>query len=471
MNFYDLLKARAAALGDKIFLHVDGQSLSYAEFLKVVDGATGEVGFSQHAAKFLRKQKFNRSNAFEVKTSGSTSAPKTLTRTFDSWTDFFPIQNKIFQIDASAQVFMHGSLDFTGNLNTFLAVMHAGGSVVTTDKFSPRRWLKLIERATNIYLVPAKLALLTDGEPIKNIRTIFTGSQVLTAAQSRALLKKFPNAEIILYYGASELSFVTYKKITADNAADVQNLGKPFDGVKVFVRDGLIYVDTPFRAENIPTPATVGDRGRIERGELIFEGRGEDFINRGGVKVSALAVEQKIAAIAGVEAAAVVKIPDNLRGDNFIAYVVGRVDKKTIRQALTPAESPKEIIFVDALPLNSSGKVDKKSLEQLKQLLADKDNGHADKQRADVSRAFGDSHLRAEMCADNHADAHWQRVSEIDKPQARKDNRGGEVAGEIGGAGIGGGSEETVAHCKIQEQHKRPRARSEEAVVETERED
>ena len=39
MNFYDLLKARAAALGDKIFLHVDGQSLSYADFLRAVDGA------------------------------------------------------------------------------------------------------------------------------------------------------------------------------------------------------------------------------------------------------------------------------------------------------------------------------------------------------------------------------------------------------------------------------------------------
>ena len=119
-------------------------------------------------------------------------------------------------------------------------------------------------------------------------------------------MKKFPNAEIFLYYGASELSFVTYKKITAENAADVQNLGKPFDGVKIFIRDGKIFVDTPFRAENISNPATVGDRGFInERGELIFEGRGEDFINRGGVKISALTIENKISAIDGVEAAAV----------------------------------------------------------------------------------------------------------------------------------------------------------------------
>ena len=61
-------------------------------------------------------------------------------------------------------------------------------------------------------------------------------------------------------------------------------------------------------------------------------------------------------------AAAVVKVPDEIRGENFFAFVVGNVDKKIIRQALTPAELPREIIFVDELPLNSSGKVDKQRL-------------------------------------------------------------------------------------------------------------
>ena len=147
-------------------------------------------------------------------------------------------------------------------------------------------------------------------------------------------------------------------------AAEVQNLGKPFDGIKIFIRDDKIFVDTPFHAENIPNPATVGDFGRIVDGNLIFLGRGEDFINRGGVKISALSVENKISAIEGVKSVAVVKIPDNLRGENFLAYVVGDLDKKIIRQALEPAELPKEIIFVDDLPLNSSGKVDKKNFRR-----------------------------------------------------------------------------------------------------------
>ena len=369
MNFYDLLRGRAETQGDKIFLQVDEKFFTRRDFLNAVDTQAGSGKFFTQAVNFFAAQKFNRSNAFEVKTSGSTDAPKILRRTFDSWLGFFPIQNKIFRVDASSKVFMHGSLDFTGNLNTLLAVLHAGGSVVTTDKFAPKTWLELVKDATNVYLVPAKLILLAAGKPLENVRSIFTGSQVLTEAQSLALMKKFPAAEIFLYYGASEQSFITYKKISADNAGDVQNLGKPFDGIKIFIRGGLIYVDTPFAVEGVGNPSTVGDAGFLNAdGDLIFLGRGEDFINRGGVKLYASAVEQKLLTIGGVEAAAVVKVEDNLRGENFIAYVVGNVDKKIIRQALTPVESPKEIIFVKSLPLNASGKVDKPALKAGEQM-------------------------------------------------------------------------------------------------------
>ena len=371
MNFYDLLKAQAQIFGDKTFLQVDSRTFSYKNFFYAVEGSEhcknffyGGKFFSQ-AVNFFAAQKNNPSDVFSVATSGSTSAPKILQRTFDSWNDFFPTQNQIFRVDATSRLFMHGDLNFTGNLNTFLAVLSAGGSIVTTDKFAPKTWLELLKTATNIYLVPTKLTLLSKGAPLDNIRAIFTGSQVLTESQSLALMKKFPAAEIFLYYGASELSFITYKKISADNAGDVRNLGKPFDGVKIFIRDGLIYVDTPYRVEGIKNPATVGDAGFIdERGDLIFLGRGEDFINRGGVKIFASAVESKLLSIDGVNAAAVVKVGDKVRGENFIAYLVGDADKKLIRQSLTPAESPKEIIFVESLPLNASGKVDKKILAE-----------------------------------------------------------------------------------------------------------
>lgn len=102
---------------------------------------------------------------------------------------------------------------------------------------------------------------------------------------------------------------------------------------------------------------------------MIFEGRGDDFINRGGVKVYSAEIEHKLMAIEGIKAAAVIKVPDAIRGENFLAYVVGNANKKTIRQALSPAESPREIIFIKSLPLNYSGKIDK-NLHKIKRLHA-----------------------------------------------------------------------------------------------------
>lgn len=138
MNFYDLLKARAEIFGDKIFLQVDAQTYTYDDFLNAVDDSATDGKFFTQAVNFFAAQKFNPTNVFEVKTSGSTDAPKILRRTFESWADFFPTQNKIFRVDESSRLFMHGDLNFTGNLNALLSILYAGGSVVTTDKFAPK---------------------------------------------------------------------------------------------------------------------------------------------------------------------------------------------------------------------------------------------------------------------------------------------------------------------------------------------
>lgn len=388
-NYYDLLQFRAGECGDKIFLQVDNDKYTYAEFLKLVDeceidsNLIADKDFLAQSVKFFAAQRHNKKpvllhgdirNAVDdtggvddvlgVLTSGTTGNPKIYYRSYQSWAGFFAEQNKIFGVDTTSKLFLHGSLSFTGNLNVFLAVMYAGGTVITSRSFGLRTWLKLIEAATNIYLVPTKLRLLTPTMPLTNIRNIFSGSQILTASQSLSLLSNFPNAELILYYGASELNYITYKKICAANVDEVDNLGKPFSGVKVDIRDGLIYVDTKFHVSGITTPYSVGDYGHFDAdGNLIFEGRGNDFINRGGYKLSASNIEMKLMSIAQIRAAAVVKVHDDIRGDDFQAYVVADCDvRKKIRQTLMPIEMPSKIIFVDELPLNDRGKVDKSRL-------------------------------------------------------------------------------------------------------------
>ena len=55
-----------------------------------------------------------------VLTSGTTGIPRLWFRSFESWYDFFPVQNQIFGISEDTRMFVHGSLAFTGNLNLYL---------------------------------------------------------------------------------------------------------------------------------------------------------------------------------------------------------------------------------------------------------------------------------------------------------------------------------------------------------------
>lgn len=412
MNFYDMLKERAD--DEKIFLRVDDRTFTYKKFFETVNAAADKIddngsnvyiaadNFLDQAIQFFAVQalgrrpiilhhdnqmpsttsRANADDAIGVLSSGSGGRPKILFRTFDSWASFFPIQNKIFSVNQNSAVFIHGSLSFTGNLNVLLATVSAGGSIVTSDKFSVRAWNDLIDGCSNMYLVPTKLNLIaSSNRSIETVKTIFTGSQAVGDKLRAQLQKKFPNAGLILYYGASELNYITYKIV--DGAIDANNVGRAFDGIAIDIINGLIYVNSPWGISGLKMPCTVGDAGHLNgEGELILEGRGDNFINKGGYKINSERIENILQSIEGIAQSAVLKIHDERRGDDFIAFVVPTVDQclieKKIRRCLKPVEQPAKIIFVDHIPLNDRGKVDRsrliKSAAVADSLLADVGN-------------------------------------------------------------------------------------------------
>ena len=303
-----------------------------------------------------------------VLTSGSTGIPKVLFRTYESWASFFPIQNKVFNITSNSRMFFNGPLSFTGNLNSILGVIYEKGTLISVSGFNPRKWLKALEdfKATNIYLVPAKLKALVQviDSPLLFVKNIFTGSQQLFGDLSEKLRFSFKNAEIIIYYGASELNYITYTNIETLKKKPL-SLGKAFKDVNVFMKDGYIYIDTKYHVEGMSSPCTVYDVGYIdEDGDLIFQGRKND-----GIKISTLKIENEIKKIKEIKNAVVDTYEDENKGKEIIAYIVlnDKISKAEIKSKLNErlmnSEIPKKIIFLDEIPLNDSGKVDKKLLK------------------------------------------------------------------------------------------------------------
>lgn len=326
----------------------------------------------KEAAKDKSINEMQQKACMGVLSSGSTGAPKVLYRSYESWADFFAVQNKHFLIKEQTPVFFNGYLAFTGNLNTFLGTLYAGGSLVTIVNLNPRQWVQSIieDHIAVIYLVPTKLKLLTKvmKQSVHSLQCIFTGSQLVGASLYEKLRLRFPKADIVLYYGATELNYITYLK-NEEIKSEPLSVGKPFEGIHVTVQAHKIYVDTQYSVLGLTMPYTLGDMGYFNQsGYLIFEGREGDMINKGGFKISSTKVERALRQIQEVEEAVVLPYEDACKGYEIAAFLVlnKKLSKeeirKTLRANLGDLEIPKKIIFVAQIPLKSSGKVDRRKL-------------------------------------------------------------------------------------------------------------
>lgn len=316
----------------------------------------------------------NQGAVFGVLTSGSTSTPKTLFRTYQSWADFFPIQNEIFQIDSKTILYLQGSFSFTGNLNMVLGVLSVGGTLVGCSHLRPKIWIREIETlgVTHLYLIPSKLSALT--LQIKNkiigVQKILSGSQLLDERTVRKLEGSFPQSDIILYYGASEMNYVSW--LTGKEILQKpESVGIPFPQVKVWIENDEIFVDSEYMAMGIPRPYTVGDRGQInETGEIIFQGRGEDQFNIRGNQVSKIKILKFMKGIPEIREAEIISFSDEKNEVRLAAFLAADPEKKAkiikdLKKWLCPWEMPSRFFFFSELPMTSTGKIDRYQLLKL----------------------------------------------------------------------------------------------------------
>jgi long-chain acyl-CoA synthetase len=257
------------------------------------------------------------------------------------------------------------------------SVLYAGCTLVVSERFSCRQWLEMIERyrVSVLYLVPAKLKTLTRyvKRDYLSVKMILAGSQLLGARTAEKLKKFFPESEVILYYGASELNYITWLSYE-EVLRFPDSVGKPVPGVKVWVKDGLIYIDTPYHVEGLQQSCTLHDTGYFnEEGYLMFNGRENDIINKGGFKISCTKIENALCSLPEVTQAVVLPYEDEGRGQEAAAFLVCETEfsrqelRQRLRQLLMQQEMPKTILFLKEIPLNSRGKTDKKTLQAMLQ--------------------------------------------------------------------------------------------------------
>jgi acetyl-CoA synthetase len=119
-----------------------------------------------------------------------------------------------------------------------------------------------------------------------------------------------------------------------------------------------------------------GDQGKMdEDGYLWYQGRSDDVIKSAGYRIGPAEIESCLVKHPAVANAAVIGKPDETRGAIIKAFIVLQpgqapsqwlIDEiqKHVRGRLAPYEYPREIEFIDALPMTTTGKVQRKELRK-----------------------------------------------------------------------------------------------------------
>lgn len=292
-------------------------------------------------------------------TSGTGGRQRSVVRTTDSWVDSFDHVTHLLGLDSRSRVWVPGPLEATMNLFSAVHAAHVGASVQRTP-----------DGATHATLTPAALTRsLAHGTEVTGMHVLVAGDRLGQTARDAALDRGV--ARVSHYYGAAELSFVAW----GSHAGDL----RPFPGVAVQSRDGLLWVRSPYLCRGYDGPdgplsrgtdgfVTVGDRGVIEDGLVRVHGRGTDTVTTAGATVLVADVEQALEHATG-HRVVVLGVPHPDLGQVLCAALVDPTALEAVRDAardvLEPAHRPRRWVAVEELPLTPAGKVDRDRLAAL----------------------------------------------------------------------------------------------------------
>ncbi len=266
------------------------------------------------------------------------------------------------------------SLGHVGGLALVHRAAHVGCTLVVRGRFSTEVLVELIdhEGLTHASLVPTMLRRLLDMRGDRTVPSTLRGLLIGGAAAGGALVPEgvergYP---IALTYGLTEAGSQVATAPPALVAEKPGTVGLPLDVVEVRIQDdGEILVRGPTvspGATNTEGWLATGDVGRLDDdGHLWISGRISDRIVTGGVTVDPRSVELVLEELPGVSAAAVAGLPDDDWGETVVALVVSEPDTDPeeligrARERLSASELPRRVEFIDALPVNANGKIDR----------------------------------------------------------------------------------------------------------------
>lgn len=287
-----------------------------------------------------------------------------------------------------------------GFLHATIAMM-LGSTLVLRRRFKPATVLADIEkhRATAIVVVPVMLSRMLDEldktspkPDLSSLRIVFvSGSQLGAELATRALKELGP----VVYnlYGSTEVAYATIAR-PQDLSKNPATVGPVVKGMKVKILDdngnelpqgevGRIFVGNffPFQGytggggkQIIDGLLSSGDVGYFDEDGLLYvSGRDDEMIVSGGENVFPAEIEDLVSGHPEVVEATALGVEDKEWGHRLRCFVVkvegSSIDEDTIktyvRENLARYKVPREVVFIEELPRNPTGKILKRELREM----------------------------------------------------------------------------------------------------------
>ena len=272
-----------------------------------------------------------------------------------------------------------------------------GGSMIFLPKFDADKALSFLPQATTMMGVPTFYTRLLNEERFtreasQHMRLFISGSAPLLAETHKSFAAR-TGKKILERYGMTETNMSTSNPYDGERIAGT--VGVPLPGVELRIADAKTGKSVPdgeigiieLKGDNVFTGYwqmpektkesfrddgyfITGDMARIdEHGYIVIVGRDKDLIISGGLNVYPKEIESMVDELEGVTESAVIGVPHPDFGEAVVAVIVAAdktLNEESVMEFLANKiakfKQPKAVFFVEALPRNTMGKVQKVTL-------------------------------------------------------------------------------------------------------------
>ncbi len=388
-----------------IYLDTDWQGISSSELIE------NPPAHHQNASNL----------AYVIYTSGSTGQPKGAMNIHQGICNRLLWMQDNYKLTASDRVLQKTPFSFDVSVWEFFWPLITGASLVIAQPGGHQDSIYLIkliqqQQITTVHFVPSMLQVFLNEPGLENcdrLKRVICSGEALPFELQEKFFARWQDVELHNLYGPTEATIdVTFWQCQPQTQERVVPIGRAIANTQIYILDrhlqpvpigvagelhiggvGLArgYLNRPNLTQEkfIPNPFSQEFNGRLYKtgdlarnrsdGNIEFLGRIDEQVKIRGCRIELDEIAAILKQAPGVQQAVVIVREDQQSDRRLVAYVVGHPEfsdnlRDFLKQKLPNYMVPSAIVFLDALPLTSNGKIDRRALPVPEIPLLEPDN-------------------------------------------------------------------------------------------------